>query len=309
MLNVSQPADRNTMRTINHQLRTRTKIPLSTGALIERARDYVRAHAEQRISLAQLGDIVGLSPGYLQRAFSVAFGYSPKAWQRVCREQALKADLRDGAGVAGAIYGAGFGSGSRVYESAHARLGMTPGQYARGGMGVAISYVSERTALGMLVIAATDSGICAVRLGDDADELVAELREEFPHAELSPMPRRSRPALRAWMHHVRLVIAGQPSRDVPLVPHGSDFQIRVWELLRRIPTGQTRTYTELACDLGQPTAARAVARACATNPIAVLIPCHRVIRGDGNLAGYRWGLERKRRLLSNEAKAVAKPRR
>ena len=174
---------------------------------------------------------------------------------------------------------------------------------------MAISFVAEPTALGMLVIAATDSGICAVRLGNDADELVAELREEFPHADLSPMPRRSRPALRAWMKHVRLVIDGQPSRDVPLVPHGSEFQIRVWELLRRIPSGQTRTYTELACELGQPTAARAVARACATNPIAVLIPCHRVIRGDGNLAGYRWGLERKRGLLRNEAKAVAKPRR
>lgn len=297
------------MRIAHSKISSRLQFPPATCAQVAQARDYVRAHAQLRITLAQLGDLVGLSPSYLQRAFSAIFGYSPKAWQRACREQTLKADLRDGEGVAGAIYGAGFGSGSRVYESAQARLGMTPGQYARGGAGVAISFVIERTVLGMMVIAATDSGVCAVRLGDDAEELLAELREEFPHSELSPMAKNSRPALRTWMVQIRGVIAGQKNSSVPLVPCGSDFQLRVWELLRRIPTGQTCTYTELARDLGQPTAARAVARACATNPIAVLIPCHRVIRGDGTLAGYRWGLERKRLLLKREAKEAASSRR
>lgn len=277
---------------------------VANDAIVSQACAYLRDHAEEPMLLAQLARRTGLSPAHLQRRFTAVMGCSPKAWQRACRERLLKERLRDGEDIAGAIYGAGYGSGSRVYESAGARLGMTPGQYAQGGRGVAISVAVSACPFGNVLIAASDRGICAVNLGADEQALRRELRVEFPNADLSEMPRRSSVALRLWIAHVvdflhgRAVIGG-----VPLAPRGSDFQLQVWELLRRIPSGQTRTYAELARDLGRPSAARAVARACATNPIAVLIPCHRVIRGDGALAGYRWGIARKRQLLARERRA------
>lgn len=273
----------------------------SSDVLIARVCAHLREHAEEPVTLADLARLVGLSPAHLQRRFSAAMGCSPKAWQRACRERLLKERLRAGEDIAGAIYGAGYGSGSRVYESAGARLGMTPGQYACGGAGVAISVAIAASPIGTVLIAASDRGICAVSIGADERVLRRELRAEFPNADLSDMPRRSSGALRGWITYVMGILRGRAPTDVvPLAPRGSDFQLQVWELLRRIPAGHTRTYAELARDLGRPSAARAVARACATNPIAVLIPCHRVIRGDGDLAGYRWGIERKRRLLERE---------
>jgi AraC family transcriptional regulator of adaptative response/methylated-DNA-[protein]-cysteine methyltransferase len=271
--------------------------------LIARVCAHLRGHVEELVTLADLACLVGLSPAHLQRRFSAAMGCSPKAWQRACREQLLRERLRAGEDIAGAIYGAGYGSGSRVYESAGARLGMTPGQYAHGGRGVAISVAVAALPIGTVLIAASDRGICAVSIGADEPVLRRELHAEFPNAEISDMPRRSSGALRAWIAYVMDVLRGRtPTGGVPLAPRGSDFQLQVWELLRRIPSGQTRTYAELARELGRSSAARAVARACATNPIAVLIPCHRVIRGDGDLAGYRWGIERKRRLLASESR-------
>lgn len=270
-------------------------------AVVARVCAHLRTHADEPVVLAELGRLAGLSASHLQRRFSAVMGCSPKAWQRACRERLLKEGLRGGDGIAGAIYGAGYGSGSRVYESAGARLGMTPGQYANGGSGVAISVAIAASPFGTVLIAASDRGICAVAIGGDEQVLRADLRAEFPAALISDMPRRSTGALRAWIAYVVAVLNGRAvSGVVPLAPRGSDFQLQVWELLRRIPSGQTRTYAELARQLGRPSAARALARACATNPIAVLIPCHRVIRGDGDLAGYRWGIELKRRLLQRE---------
>ncbi len=287
----------------------KTKTPAATGAfandtIVSQACAYLRDHAGEPVSLALLARGAALSPAHLQRRFTAVMGCSPKAWQRACRERLFKERLRDGEDIAGAIYGAGYGSGSRVYESAGARLGMTPGQYAHGGRGVAISVAVAQSPFGCVLIAASDRGICAVSIGADEQALRRELRAEFPSADISDMPRRSSGALHAWIAYVLDVLRGRvPSGVVPLAPRGSDFQLQVWELLRRIPSGQTRTYAELARDLGRPSAARAVARACSTNPIAVLIPCHRVIRGDGELAGYRWGIERKRRLLARERRA------
>lgn len=274
-------------------------------AVVSRACAYLRAHADEPVTLAEVARVVGLSSAHVQRRFTAAMGCSPKAWQRACRERLLKERLRAGEDIAGAIYGAGYGSGSRVYESAGARLGMTPGQYARGGAGVQISVAVTDSPFGRVLIAATDRGICAVAIGDDGQVLRDGLRTEFPAAQISDMPRRADPALRAWIAHVVDVLHGRSvTGTIPLVPDGSDFQLRVWELLRRIPCGTTCTYAELARDLGRPSAARAVARACATNPIAVLIPCHRVIRGDGDLAGYRWGIARKRQLLEREGRTL-----
>jgi len=279
---------------------------IATGdAVIARVREHLRQHADVPVSLAELARLVGLSPGHLQRRFSAAMGCSPKDWQRACRERLLRERLRQGEEVASAVYGAGYGSGSRVYESAGARLGMRPGQYARGGAGVTMSVAVTSSPFGRVLIAATDLGICAVRIGADEQVLRRELREEFPHALISEMPKRSATPLRTWIAYVAEALRGAAGdHAIPLAPQGSDFQIRVWELLRRIPSGTTRTYAELARDLGQPSAARAVARACATNPIAMLIPCHRVIRGDGELAGYRWGLAMKRTLLARERRRL-----
>lgn len=271
--------------------------------LVSKVCAHLRQHADEQVTLAELARLVALSPSHLQRRFSRVMSCSPKAWQRACRERLLKERLRGGEDIAGAIYGAGYGSGSRVYESAGARLGMTPGQYGRGGAGVAISVAVAASPIGTVLIAASDRGICSVSIGADEQVLRRDLRAEFPNADLSDMPRRSSGALRGWIAYVMDVLRGRaPTGVVPLAPRGSDFQLQVWELLRRIPSGQTRTYAELARDLGRPSAARAVARACATNPLAVLIPCHRVIRGDGDLAGYRWGIERKRRLLEREGR-------
>ena len=273
----------------------------SSDLVIQRVCAHLRGHADESVTLADLAYLVGLSPAHLQRRFSAAMGCSPKVWQRACRERLLRERLRAGEEVSGAIYAVGYGSGSRVYESAGARLGMTPGQYARGGRGVAITAAVARSPFGKVLIAATDSGICAVFIGDDERRLRSDLRAEFPAAEIGDMSPRGKPAVQAWIAAVvEALHRGEITGPFPLAPGGSDFQLRVWELLRRIPRGTTRTYAELAQDLGQPSAARAVARACATNPIAVLIPCHRVIRGDGDLAGYRWGVERKRRLLERE---------
>lgn len=288
-----------------------TTMPASSSdVLIARVCAHLRDHADESVPLADLARLVGWSPAYLQRRFSAAMGCSPKSWQRSCRERLLKERLRAGEDIAGAIYGAGYGSGSRVYESAGARLGMTPGQYAKGGEGVEISVAIAASPIGMVLIAASDRGICAVSIGADEQALRRDLRVEFPNGDISDMPRRSTGALRVWIAHVMEVLHGRTaSGSVPLAPRGSDFQLQVWELLRRIPFGQTRTYADLARELGRPSAARAVARACATNPIAVLIPCHRVIRGDGELAGYRWGVTRKRQLLQREGAAATRAKR
>lgn len=263
---------------------------------------YIEAHPDESLTLAALGARAHLSPGYLQRRFKAITGVSPKQYAQVCRLRALRESLREGETVTDAIFDAGFGSASRVYERAAARLGMTPGQYRAGGAGLEISYATASTPVGLLMMAATDRGLCFVQFGEDEPTMRARLEAEYPAASLSPMPAGTDAAFDAWMAGLRAELDGAPAAsDLPLDIRGTAFQTQVWEFLQRIPAGETRSYSDVAARIGRPEAVRAVAGACAANRLALAIPCHRVIRGDGGLGGYRWGVERKRALLEREA--------
>jgi len=266
-------------------------------ALAERIRSYIDAHADEPLPLAKLAREAGVSPAHLQRTFTSVVGLSPKQYQEQRRVGALKSALRDGRTVSSATYEAGFASGRRVYETADDALGMTPGAYRRRGAGVTIHYTAVPTSLGLLLVAVTERGVCSVSLGDDEASLVSELRAEYPGAELERATDANDRLVDAVVAHVE----GRTSAaDLPLDVQATSFQWQVWRALQRIPEGATRSYQAVAEELGRPTAARAVARACASNKIAVLIPCHRVVRGDGGLGGYRWGIARKAALLARE---------
>jgi AraC family transcriptional regulator of adaptative response/methylated-DNA-[protein]-cysteine methyltransferase len=216
----------------------------------------------------------------------------------------LKTGLRAGERVTGAIYDAGFGSASRVYERVDTRLGMTPKQYRTGGAGVAISYASSPTQLGTMMIAATDRGLCSLQFGESETELRARLAKEYPAAKLSPMPPERKGQFADWIRALSQYLAGSTtSLDLPLDVRGTAFQMKVWSYLQRIPYGEVQSYSEVAAGIGRPRAVRAVGSACASNEVALVIPCHRVIRGDGGLGGYRWGLHRKRTLIERERAA------
>lgn len=250
--------------------------------------------------LAGLGRAVGLSPTHLQRRFRAQYGLSPAEYRAQRRLQAFKRELRAGHDVTRAVYEAGYGSPSRVYEDGAARLGMAPLAYRRGGDGMEIRWSLVPTALGLALVAVTERGVCAVSLGEDEAALVAELQAEFPRARLRRVDAGRDEFLAPRVRAVADAL-GQRRSSVPVELVGTAFQQRVWQALMRIPPGQTRSYAEIAAELGQPRAVRAVARACAGNRVAVLVPCHRVVRSDGSLGGYRWGLPRKRELLSREA--------
>jgi AraC family transcriptional regulator of adaptative response/methylated-DNA-[protein]-cysteine methyltransferase len=270
--------------------------------------EHIRREADggEPLTLDALAARVGLSPTHLQRTFRAAVGVSPRRYAELCRMERLKGELRGGDSVTGAIYAAGFGSSSRVYERTDSRLGMTPSQYRAGGKDVAITYAAANTNVGKLLLAATDRGLCFVQLGGSERELLARLRREYPAAELRAMGDSSSPAFAAWMEALRRhVEEGRPHGDLPVDVRASAFQQRVWTFLQSIPWGETRSYAQVATGIGAPRASRAVARACASNPVAVAIPCHRVIRGDGGLSGYRWGVERKRKLLARERSTAA----
>lgn len=253
-------------------------------------------------SLESLAAQVGLSPSHLQRTFVARFGLSPAHYLAQRKLGTLKAALREGDDVSGALYEAGYGSPSRVYESGAAKLGMTPARYRAGGEGERIRWSLVDTALGLALVATTERGICMVELGEDADALQRQLVAEFPNAHRERVDAGRDEFLAPRVRAVADVLAGKRAQvDVDLL--GTAFQKKVWDALMKIPRGQTRSYAELAGTLGRPTAARAVARACATNRIAILVPCHRVIRGDGSLGGYRWGLPLKQDLLSRERAA------
>lgn len=254
----------------------------------------------QDLGLAELASAVGLSATHLQRRFRQAFGLSPAEYRSQRRLDGLKQGLRAGQDVTRALYDAGYGSPSRVYEHGAARLGMAPLAYRRGGEGMEIRWSISETALGLALVAVTARGVCAVLLGDDADALEAELRAEFPRAQFERVDAGRDEFLAPRVRAVADALASR-SGSVPVELVGTAFQRRVWEVLMRIPPGQTRSYAELADALGMPRGARAVARACAGNRVAVLVPCHRVIRGDGSLGGYRWGLPRKQALLEAES--------
>jgi len=282
-----------------------TMTPRSTDvhlALAERVRDYIDLHVDEPLPLVRLAREAGVSPAHLQRTFTRIVGLSPKQYQEQRRVGALKSALRDGRTVSSATYEAGFASGRRVYEAADEALGMTPGAYRRRGVGVTIHYTVVRTSLGLLLVAVTERGICSVALGDEENALVDALRAEYPAAELARATDADDRLVDAVVAHVE---GTARATELPLDLKATAFQWQVWRALQRIPEGATRSYQEIARELGHPSAARAVARACASNRIAVLIPCHRVVRGDGALGGYRWGVARKAALLAREsARAV-----
>lgn len=254
--------------------------------------------AEGVLTLAELSKQVQVSPFHLQRLFKRATGLSPREYQSARRMQQVKQGLRKGDDVTTALYDAGFGSPSRLYEKSHQQLGMTPGAYRRGGAGVTVQYAMVPSPLGRMLVAATPRGLCAVRFGETASELERELRTEFHGATLV----RDEEALRPYVGPLLANLRGESvTVELPLDVRATAFQMRVWEKLREIPAGETRSYSEVAQAIGDPKAVRAVARACASNPVALAVPCHRVVRSDGELAGYRWGIDRKKKLLKLEA--------
>lgn len=254
--------------------------------------------AERTPTLAELGKLAGLSPFHLQRLFRSIVGVTPHAFARAQRAERARRSLARGATVTNTIHAAGYGSSSRFYAAAAPQLGMAPQRASRGGVGERIEFATAPCQLGTVLVAATTRGVCAILLGDAAPELLADLRQRFARAELVP---GGRPFRREVASVVRGIAEPERGLDLPLDLRGTLFQQRVWQALRTIPAGTTVSYRALGAQLGMANGARAVARACAQNPLAVAVPCHRVVRGDGDLAGYRWGLERKRALLAREA--------
>ena len=260
------------------------------------AREYLDSHPDETITLERLGQVASMSPYHLQRTFKKVVGVSPKAYMNARRLERMKSGLRTGATVSRATFDAGYASGSRAYEHARNRMGMTPGSYRNGGRGMTISHTVLPTPLGHLLIAATERGVCSVMLGDSAAELETALRREYPAATI----QAGNGELEHYTEEVLQQIQGKEGQPLPLDVGGTAFQWQVWEALRRIPPGQTRSYRAIARELGRPSSARAVANACATNRLAVVIPCHRAVRETGELGGYRWGVNRKQRLLELE---------
>jgi AraC family transcriptional regulator of adaptative response/methylated-DNA-[protein]-cysteine methyltransferase len=273
----------------------------SPDPAVSLVRDVCRtidASPDAATDLATLGRRTGRSPHQLRRAFRRVLGVSPRAYRDARRIARLKSSLKEQRHVSPAIYEAGYGSPSRVYERAASALGMTPATYGRGGRGASIRYGIVSTQLGQLLVAATDRGICRISLGDAGQPLERDLRAEFPAATITA----DSSGLMRWVQSIVRHLEGrEPHLDLPLDIRATAFQTRVWAALKKIPYGATRSYQAVARAIHQPSATRAVAQACATNPVAIAIPCHRVVREDGELGGYRWGTERKRRLLEQEA--------
>jgi len=271
-------------------------------ALVRAACAHIDAQDGQGITLASLAETLELSPWHLQRLFKRAMGVSPRDYAEALRARRFRDELKDGESIAGATYGAGYGSSSRVYEDSQRRLGMTPASYAKGGKGARIAYATVASPLGQLLVAATAKGVCFVSLGETDAPLVAALEAEFPEAEVILRDAGAiAPALDDLLAHLE---GKMPHFALPLDVRATAFQRRVWQELMAIPPSETRSYSEIAAALGLPKGQRAVGRACATNPVAIVVPCHRALREDGHLGGYRWGLERKAALLRREAGIV-----
>lgn len=266
-------------------------------ALARRACAFITAHADEPVGLARVAAHAGVSRFHLQRTFARVVGVSPRAYLEAVRASRFRAGLRVGTlPLSGALYEAGYGSSSRVYER-RPTGGVTPASYRAGGKGLVVRYSLVDSALGRLLVAGTGAGVCAVKLGDADGPLVAELRAEFPAATLEEGPRTLGP----WVRALKTCAQGRvPDAELPLDVRATAFQWQVWRFLQSIPPGETRTYSEVASSIRRPAAVRAVARACATNPVALAVPCHRVIGKDGTLTGYRWGLRRKAALLKAE---------
>ncbi len=266
--------------------------------LVRRACRAIDAQEEGTPTLKELGRALGASPHHLQRVFTKVMGISPRAYADARRLGRVKALLKSGDDVTGALYGAGYGSSSRLYERSNGQLGMTPATYRHGGKGARIAYTVGDSALGKLLVAATAKGICMVSLGDTEAELERELEADFPRAEVARDDAALGAPLAALLRH----LAGQePHISLPLDLRATAFQWRVWQALLAIPYGEKRSYGEIAAAIGRPGAARAVGRACGSNPVSLLVPCHRAVGRDGKLTGYRWGVKRKQALLAQES--------
>jgi len=253
------------------------------------------------LKLEELAAQVRMSPSHFHRTFKAVVGLSPKQYLDAARLRKLKKGLKESGDVTEAIYGAGYGSSSRVYERADTRLGMTPNQYRQDGRNVTITYVTIETSLGLIMIGATDRGLCFLQFGDTRRGLLAMLEKEYPSARREAMNKPYHPHFQKWVEALNGYLAGtHPHLDLPLDIRATVFQIRVWNYLQSIPYGEVQSYGEVAAGIGNTNATRAVARACAANRVALVIPCHRVIRGTGELGGYRWGLARKRTLIDRE---------
>ena len=271
---------------------------------IERVIAFLEACTDRRVTLAALAREVGMSPYHLQRAFARAVGVSPREYHDALRHKLFTARLRAGDTVSRATFEAGYGSSSRVYGRREVRAGMTPAALRHGAPGQRIAYATAATSLGRLLVGYTAAGVCAVALADSDEALERTLRADFPRAHIHPAPAGAN----AWVSGIVEQLRGrEPGAAVPLDVRATAFQWKVWKALQRIPAGETRSYAEIARQIGRPSATRAVARACATNPVAIVIPCHRVVRTDGSLGGYRWGIERKERILERESARRAGP--
>ncbi len=277
--------------------RCKPRAPASAAALVRKVTDIIAAHPGESLTLEQLSGQVGVSPFHLQRTFKKATGITPKAYMEEQRSQRFGRTLPETGNVTEAIYDAGFGASSRAYERSGAELGMKPGERRKHGAGVAIRFTLAPTEFGQLLVAVTDRGVCAVRLGDSASELETDFRKDFAQGILT----RDDGELAGVVDQILVLTSSSaPHPQIPLDVRATAFQRRVWQYLREIPRGETRCYSQIAADLGAPLATRAVARACATNEVSLIIPCHRVIGKNGSVTGYRWGVERKRQLLEKE---------
>jgi AraC family transcriptional regulator of adaptative response/methylated-DNA-[protein]-cysteine methyltransferase len=279
-----------------HTSASQGKTPLGMDQ-VRKACLFIQQHADAPITLARIARHVNASPFHFQRVFTRLVGISPRAYQDALRATRFRRGLREGEPVTGALYGAGYGSSSRVYERQPTGRGMTPAVYKRGARGVEVTFAIADSPLGRLLVAATPKGICSVKLGDTDEMLESDLRDEYPAAAIAP----NRTDLARWVRTILTYLKGRrPHLDLPLDIQATAFQWKVWRYLQSIPYGETRAYSQVAREIGKPAAVRAVARACATNPVCLVIPCHRVVGKNGSLTGYRWGVERKRTLLEKE---------
>ena len=268
--------------------------------MVQRVCRVLNSNDSESVKLAELATHAGVSVFHLQRTFKRVMGISPRQYVAARRIDNFKTLVRKGDSVTTALYDSGFNSSSRLYEHAAEELGMTPATYSRGGRGVHINYTIVSSSMGRLLVAMTDRGVCAVRMGDSDSELEKDLREEFPQAQITRADSALRDPVQKILNHLD---NNEPRLDLPIDVRSTAFQRQVWEKLRAIPYGQTVSYGDVAKALGKPGAVRAVGRACATNPVALVIPCHRVVREDKSLGGYRWGLERKKKLIESERDA------
>jgi AraC family transcriptional regulator, regulatory protein of adaptative response / methylated-DNA-[protein]-cysteine methyltransferase len=264
---------------------------------VRRASTYLATHADQTVTLDRLAKVAAMSPHHLQRRFKAIVGLSPREFQSAVRAGKLRTSLRDGRDITTAIYDAGYGSPSRVYEAAPVGKGMSLSNYRRGGAGMRIMYSTIASPIGQVLIAATDNGICSVKIGSSESSLVSELKGEYPSAAIEANRKPRSEWVKAIAKHLR---GDEPALDLPIDVQATAFQWKVWRALQRIPYGERRAYAEVAKSIGRPKAVRAVARACATNPVALVVPCHRVVPAAGGIGGYRWGAGCKERLLSTE---------